>query len=329
MESDQIYITPSNLSNIDELIDGQEYIEYVNQSYVDMIREYNSDENDDIIGRINDYTHPNAKQRKYKYMRYVGKYRVGSIYHFTRPIKGTNRYISTMAYNEDKTKKYQSLLDWEKDFDKSLIIQKNALSNAVAQTLANSTLRTGASNIMDYLDGIEGFVNPLSKKEASFSEGSFLGRRLGYAPVPVSNYHDNKILEKQQIQEMKKKQIEAKYKIRRWAHKTLRNHKAKDEKEDKEEDEEDESRNNKLKPPPIKRSTSLPIYYEDDDVPNIAHNRTQKKLSTVERLKSIFNNFKEWQKKQSRSRVHVEKGGKPKTRKNKRKPNKRKTKRHR
>jgi hypothetical protein len=272
-------------------------------------------------------------------MHYLGTYNyLESIgIHFVKDLLGY-----TTVKTSDKRRMYQSLSDWEKDFNKSQIIQKNALSNVVAQTLANSTLgRQGAFNIMDFLEGTEGLENRLSGKEASFTKGSFLDKRLGYAPV--SEYHDNKfkesqlkkILEKQHknIQEMKQKR-EKEYE-RRWGkYKTLRNKhngnvkKYEDEEDEDEEDEKEDESRNKLKPSTLKHSTSLQnmhIKYDgDDDVPNIAHNTTQKKPSILKRLQSIFKN---WQ--QSRSRVHVEKGGKQKTRKNKKKPNKRKTKHNR
>ena len=200
------YMKPSNLLKIDDLVLNNEYIQYEDEYLAKSRMENNPNYKKNILARINDYNAPNSDPRKYKYIYYLGKYNKKYVNEnnpriwFIRPEVPNYSVVNT----GNKTPMYQDLFDWEKDLESSRIVQENALANAVVQTLANSTLGPGASHLMGYLDGTNRFMNPLSTKEAKFTEGSFLNKRLGI-PLVVPPAHYDTLNRLRQQRENKKR----------------------------------------------------------------------------------------------------------------------------
>jgi hypothetical protein len=302
---------PSKLKTIDELTPGEEYILYEDETYVNRILKHNEEFSKNIIGKIIDYEDPNHKPRKYKYMNYLGAYHNSETrgIHFVRDKTGYN-----VVNINDKTPRYQSIADWEKDFRKSDQIQENLLINTLARGFSKKKLfgnDAASMHVLQFLDsGLdtkyptdETEYVPIFKEEIENEIKNKYNRMNKTHAARVRSAWDN--IENGQI---RSNSLDNKIKRKPKYTRSLPNMYIDEHKEDYRENEDDAIR-------------------DDDFIPNKTHNKTQKRTSILKRLRSIFS---DWNKSRSRSsRVHTEEetGGKRRTRiRTRTRKNKRKTK---
>jgi len=169
---------------------------------------------------------------------------------------------------------FQSITDFEKDLKRSDDIQENALSNTMGRAIA---LKSGNYDI--------------TKNILEFVSNAAVETKY-----PTGKDEYNPITKKEQDAENRLKR-EKKWK-ERW-NKNLRTNSLGD--------------NNNIVNYKPKYSSSLSNIH-DDIISDQTHNKTPKKTSIFNRVRTIFEN---WQKSRSRSKIHAVKGGKRKTRNNK------------
>jgi hypothetical protein len=274
---------------IDTLISGVEYVQYIDKDTKHIDEPFYTER---LVGLFRVFI---GNKNVSKYLLVAGKYRRsisndGKVIH---EFIGDNKKHYQEIINDKSL--FQSITDFEKDFKRSGDIQENALSNAMGRAIASKHL--------------------LGKDDPTNLILSFLSDAAAQTNYPTGKDEYNPITKKEQDAENRSKWE------KKWPKTLIRSNSL-------------ENNNNIVKHKP-KHSSSLSNIHRDEDeyieeeeekenddiISHKTHNKTHKNTSLLNRVRSIF-----WNWKNSKSRVHVEKGGKRKTRNNKKTKKSRKTK---
>lgn len=275
----------TGLITIDKLKPGVEYVQYIDQDTAHLTEPFYTER---LVGSFR--VSIGKKDDVLKHLLVAGKYnklisKTGMVIH---QFIGDNKTHYQEIINDKSL--FQSITDFEKDFKRSGDIQENALSNTMGRAIASKHL--------------------LGKEDPTNLILEFLSKAATETKYPTGKNEYIPITKKEKDAENRSKWTE------KW-NKTLRSNSL----------ENNNNNNNIVKHKPKHRDEDEYIEEEeenDDIISNETHNKTRKKTSILNRVRTIFWNWKN--SRSRRSRVYIEKGGKRKTRNNKKTKKSRKTK---